>query len=339
MITGNTFHAVHSFGNWAPNPQDRMGMPWAGPVDGRWCTVKGRAPERKPFIGYYDPSQQSVVDELARQMARGKVDVVSSCAYFNGVEHVFEQTHMIDGLERSEVVGKPKFYLALELRGSYKPLTTLADLGHMCERMCEQFERKSYFYLDGKPVVSLIHLEWVAEKLLPTLGLTLAAFRKLIEDLCGTKLYFIANAETSPHWTNQAFLAGFQAFSCYNWTRWYLDRGGVTPKVGPTATDPADLMAIYADAWDWLVKKCPMDIILPTTAGFDDVNDNGTRIGLLSIPQFDAHLCASAAVAKSSDKVRGTIACALDEHFEGPTMVANAMFGRSRMATHARAYA
>jgi len=331
MLASGKLTGAYYYPGWKSDPNHPWGPPW---VNSWWWLSS--YPERTPLIGAYDEGAQSVMDTSIRDAIKGGLDYFVFNWYYNSVKKAPEGAHAFNNFMVSPVDGM-QAAIGFEPHTSVPPIATIQDWYDILEHWATAFANKKYLRFNGRPVVFNIKLEHThtaltkrSDTLLGTTGLTHKELLDSARDRTGENIYFVACGAALPYWINTARFAGYDAYTAYNYSNTWTSRDpGVA---GPVATSYAELHAVYVAEWNYLVNNLNMDLILPTTAGFNSLPWGGSgRPGIATLAEFEAHLVAVKSFIDANPKVRSSVLYAWNEWGEGGFVQPCRQYGRMKL--------
>ncbi len=147
------YHGAWYYPGWKDNPSHPFGGVWTK----AWFW-RDSYPERKPLVGWYDESQQEVMDYMIKTAKKGGLDYFTFCWYFDAVNNKSPGDHAITNFWNSQEDG---IYGAIgfESQTAEIPVRNLADWTTICNRWKTMMQSPKYFRINGKPVVYIIKLQ------------------------------------------------------------------------------------------------------------------------------------------------------------------------------------
>lgn len=301
----------------------------------RWDSLKAGYQERKPLIGWYDEGDQAVVRGIMRTLCSAGVDFLAIDWFWDSKTRTSPGDHVLQFL-RAEAKGGMPFAIAWDSDIAEVAVQSAADLNDIGDAWGNVMESPNYFTVDGRPVVWVIKLSHAEQVVAKAAGMSHASMLDVFRSRSGKNIYFIACSAAHPHWLWRADIAGYDGYSMYNMTV-------PTPRIGAQGPFPdpvtfVEMVKNYDIEMRWLLAALPstLKLWLPMTVGFDPSPIGGAAVGVADPEELGDHFRSGAETIRSSDKVRGGVVYAVNEHSEGGVLLPTQAHGREILGVYER---
>ncbi|MGF6551749.1 glycoside hydrolase family 99-like domain-containing protein [Paraburkholderia youngii] len=278
---------------------------------------------RKPLLGWYDDGRADIATHQLRWMYDYGIDfVIYDWYWINDGGPVL--THAIDAYLKSPAQSSVKFSILwanhTDTPSSQAQFDAIVEywIGHY-------FSEKSYYRVDGKPVVFIFSPDDLTRKA--------AAFntdvKQLFERARGKAvkaglpgIYFVAVSQAVSGPIEQDLPAsGYDAVSAYNY---HMGLSGYYSPDMPLSHSYRELTNGYRKSWTWILTHSRLPYFVPVTSGWDKSPWGGSPDRLHDLShgtprEFEEHLEDARSIIESyPDRTHRTVViCCWNEFGEG----------------------
>lgn len=300
-----------------------------------WDAIK-KYPEREPLVGWYDEGDVKYAAQQIGWMRDYGIDYVVYDWYW---ERGSKNKYLSHALDNYLAINQVDVKFSILWANTKKSPKNLDELNEIVDSWILLAEDPRFFKINKSPVVYILSPQKLDESLVE-IGLSGAYFidiaNKKIRDKFGFNFYFVGCANAISTHVEKIYNQGYNAISSYNYHRGYSGRY----EPGGLSVNYNELIAGYAESWNWFFKNSSIDYIVPVTSGWDkrpwkDEKYFDPHDGSASDPvSFRRHLYdAFSAAIDNRKKTNGlVIVCCWNEFGEGSYIEPTKKYGFEYMS-------